>query len=418
MSIALTNPSTWGVGDKLTSAQANSLDTNATYALDKRAAETDTLESVVSLAGGGRIVENVYVGLDSDAVFAVDSANRVIQVTTAVTANRNYLLLAGGAVTGDQITVYCEPDFGFEVTVQDQSSVAMYALGNLATSDGAWATFIYIGGWRLYRRPTAREYSQVFTSNGTFTVPAGVFRVWVEGCGGGGGGATGGNAFGTTTSSYNTGGGGGSGALLCGQYVNVTPGGSVAVTTGAGGAAGTDGSDTTFGALATFAGGGKGSAGASGASTLFAIGGSPVRSALQPFLSFGTATAQVAPGVPASGGYGTSNVYTTHNGCRNPHGGFAAGSGGSYGTDSGAYIGGGSGGGGGAGPYGVGGNGGNGGNGNNAGTGGTGTAGAAGGANTGAGGGGGGGLGHGTSAGTQGAGGVGGSGQLTVVWVK
>ncbi len=418
MTIDLVNAPTWSVGEELTSAQLNDLDEQGTFALDKRASETDTLESVVSLAGAGRVVDTVAIGANADTAYVVDADNRVIRVTSAVGANRAYTLSATGAINGDKIAIYVESSFvTYEIAVKDQAAATMYTLGNLSSSDGTWAEFIYYGGWRVHRAGAPKVHSQTFLANGTFTVPAGVFYLDVEGCGAGGGGAAGDSSLGTTTSRYGTGGGGGAGALLGRQGLAVTPGAVLTVTIPAGGIAGTDGGDTSIDTI-TFAGGGKGLSGVSGASTVFALGGFPVRLAAQPFVTTGTTTTQIFPGIPASGGYGTTNVYTTHNGVRNPCGGFAAGSGGTYGTDSGAYIGGGSGGGGGAGPYGAGGNGGNGGNGNNAGTGGTGTAGATAAANSGAGGGGGGGLGHGTSSGVQGAGGVGGSGQLTVKWVK
>jgi hypothetical protein len=46
MTISRVKPATWGSGEKLTSAQMNGVDVNTTYALDKRAANTDTIESI------------------------------------------------------------------------------------------------------------------------------------------------------------------------------------------------------------------------------------------------------------------------------------------------------------------------------------------------------------------------------------
>lgn len=53
MTILRTNAAGWGVGDKLTSSQTNAVDVNVTNALDKRAAQTDTLSSTVTIASGG-----------------------------------------------------------------------------------------------------------------------------------------------------------------------------------------------------------------------------------------------------------------------------------------------------------------------------------------------------------------------------
>lgn len=88
--------------------------------------------------------------------------------------------------------------------------------------------------------------TQVFTSNGTFTVPAGVTNIMVEVWGGGGGGG-----YGNQSTAYACGGqGGGYGR----SFLTVTPGANHAVTIGAGGAAatgtcglGSTGGTTSFG---------------------------------------------------------------------------------------------------------------------------------------------------------------------------
>lgn len=55
MTIARTKSPGWGVNEKLTSGQQNALDINVTNALDKRAGQTDTLSSAVTVASGGSI---------------------------------------------------------------------------------------------------------------------------------------------------------------------------------------------------------------------------------------------------------------------------------------------------------------------------------------------------------------------------
>ncbi len=331
-------------------------------------------------------------------------------------------------MTGDQITIYAEPSFvTYEITVKDQAAATMYTLGNLSTSDGQWATFIYVGGWRLFRSSGAggvKHHKQAFTSNGTFTVPANVFRLAVEGCGGGGGGTAGSTGT-TTTNQYGAGGGGGGGSVFGLTYVDVTPGASVTVTVGAGGSAGFDGADTTFGALATFPGAGKSPASGTYSNSAvyhYTAGGLPVRDPASRTQLFESATAILTDNrPPGSGGHGLNNIAFGEPGYVNAFGGFAAGTAGgaSTGVDSSTYRGGGNGGGGGAGPYGAGGAGGVGGDGNNAGTGVAGGNGTAGAANTGAGGGGGGAGGRGSAAGgAAGTGGAGGSGKLIVTWVK
>jgi hypothetical protein len=102
--------------------------------------------------------------------------------------------------------------------------------------------------------------SQEFLSSGTFTVPAGITTVWVTMCGGGGSGGGWGASNGAA--------GGGAGAYCIQRPVSVTPGASVTVTIGAGGASvtsgdaggsaqvGNDGGATSFGAVSVSGGGG------------------------------------------------------------------------------------------------------------------------------------------------------------------
>lgn len=98
--------------------------------------------------------------------------------------------------------------------------------------DDATSTYIPIekGGFNTF---------QTFTSNGTFTVPDGIFKVMLEGWGGGGGGTT-------DPAIAFSGGGGGFGRKI----INVSPGQNIAVDVGPGGiggvATGGDGGPTIF----------------------------------------------------------------------------------------------------------------------------------------------------------------------------
>lgn len=286
-----------------------------------------------------------------------------------------------------------------------------------------------------------------FTASGTFTVPANVNNVIVIGCGGGGGGGTGaGNDV--NIAEWWCGGGGGGGALCGSVPVSVTPGAAIAVTIGAGGASGANGSDTTFGSLATFAGAKAGisatvAAGrkATNATTIVTADGGLSNKSQVSYINMTPSaagfsrfdTAALPAGIswfqlPAQqvGQGGRGSVSTTSSTLAEPGGvsnvnGYAGGARGGVGADSGSYRGGGGGGGGAAGPFGAGGAGGSGGAANSAGAstiGGNGTAAAA---NTGAGGGGGGAAGA-ANAGAGGfanadsSGGAGGSGILYVVY--
>jgi hypothetical protein len=97
--------------------------------------------------------------------------------------------------------------------------------------------------------------STAFTASGSFTVPTGVTRVILFGCGGGGGGGYGDSGF--------VDGGGGSGAPLSSLILTVVPAAVITVTIGSGGAAGNNsdggrGGTTSFGSLNFYGGyGGK-----------------------------------------------------------------------------------------------------------------------------------------------------------------
>lgn len=97
---------------------------------------------------------------------------------------------------------------------------------------------------------------QVFTSSGTFTVPAGITKVKVTVVGGGGG---------ANDNWYYVGGGGGGAAIKV--ISGLTPGSTVTVTVGAGGSANNDGGTSSFGAYCSATGGAKGpGSGVTGAS--------------------------------------------------------------------------------------------------------------------------------------------------------
>ncbi|MFZ2339066.1 MAG: glycine-rich domain-containing protein [Bacteroidales bacterium] len=111
--------------------------------------------------------------------------------------------------------------------------------------------------------------TQTFTSNGTFTVPAGVTSIIVECWGAGGGGST-------ITANGRRGGGGGGGAYAL-SIVPVSPGNSFSVLVGIGGSASTQGGSSSFNTNTVVAAGGSGginnsSTGGAGGSTSGSIG--------------------------------------------------------------------------------------------------------------------------------------------------
>jgi hypothetical protein len=437
VTISRVNASGWGVGDKLTSSQGNALDINGTYALDKRAGQTDTLQSVISCSGAGRIVPTFVTAPDANTSFTAGGGNTVIY--GAPSSARTYTLSNTGALVGDMITVFVVT--APKITVQDNSSNLLIVL-SLVNTSSSWATFIFNGSaWVLMSSAApSSTVTQTFTSSGTYTVPFGYSAVLLIGCGGGGGGASGHFTSTISTTAASGGGGGGGGALLLtAMATGLTSGGSVSVTIGAGGTGGTggaahsagvDGGDTIFGTSVVFAGaqGGQDPLGCvPGTNEALAYGGACTRLAPRgnaPAYTGNISNGPVPAAGPSVGGAGcwSTTTYLIGNGGATPlsmsSATFIGGNGATtFGTNS-TYFGGGVGGGGGAGPFGNGANGGNGGNGGGA-NGLGGVAGSSAAANSGAGGGGGGAGGKGSSSnGIAGAGGAGGSGQLTIIALR
>tara|TARA_B100000902_G_scaffold339262_1_gene341368 strand:- start:4397 stop:6190 length:1794 start_codon:yes stop_codon:yes gene_type:complete len=176
---------------------------------------------------------------------------------------------------------------------------------------------------------------EVFTSNGTFTVPSGVTQVSAVVIGGGGGGGNNQGSF----FAQNTGAGGGAGGLSYGTF-SVTPGETLTVNVGSGGGAGSSGGSSSIVRSSTTllqgSGGGSGGTNSSNGSG----GGS-------------SGTERDGGGDGGAGGDGSTGLFTT-----SPDGGGAGGGAGGYSGNGGAGGGdggsgsggsGGSGGGGGAG---------------------------------------------------------------------
>lgn len=158
-------------------------------------------------------------------------------------------------------------------------SIEVVVSGEIDNGAGNWEKHILIN---VYRTGKPAPVQQVLQSRGrlasisviphgkilfdtpgdyTWTVPAGVATIWISGAGGGGGGACG-------SASYSGGGGGGAASTIAKAFA-VTPGASINLHVGTGGAGGlpgcsgisasTDGADTVMPGYLTLAGGRGGS---------------------------------------------------------------------------------------------------------------------------------------------------------------
>lgn len=170
---------------------------------------------------------------------------------------------------------------------------------------------------------------EIFTSSGTFNVPANVSKVFVSGCGAGGGGGGGETGHG--------GGGGAGGLSVSNVPYTVTPSGTVSVTINAagtagvsGGANGGNGGTAVFGTLTLYGGGGGATtSGASGA------GGNTSAERYQGMEKAGEAGSSGNYGGQGGGSfYGIGGAQSA--GAGNAGTGYGAGGGGGYGANNGA----------------------------------------------------------------------------------
>lgn len=452
MTIERTYPAGWGIGEKLLSSQVNAMDVALTYALDKRAGYSDTLQSIVHCADAGRVIKTIATGPDADTSWTAGGGNQIIRIPT-LTAARSYTLGNSGATTGDRIMAYVEGTgstaSGY-VDVKNALGTGLFRLGMVRTgtgmseqAEGDAAEFVFAeGAWRLLRGAGAGLRSILFTSFAIWICPPGVHKILVFGCGGGGGGG-GGRPNSTAGNRWVSGGGGGGGAEYKCMVVDVVPGRAYEIYVGEGGAGGVAGDsgdpggssgiyDPILGDYICFFRGGQGGRtqvttfGISSLGIYRAHGGSPVAfpnragwgNFADDIVIDAVPSGVTSFGFPLPAGTGGAGNGTGDGvvGSPNSFGSFSGGSGGVKGTDSGIERGGGGGGGGGAGPFGPGGAGGAGGNG---GTPTAGSAGSAAPANSGGGGGGGGSGGTaGAGSGAGGAGGAGGSGRFHIAFVK
>lgn len=429
MTILRVKPAEWGIGDKLTSAEINAVDENATHALDKRAGQTDTLASLITLGGAGRMVQAAATAPDANQTYQIDGGNLTVLVPGTLTASRTYTLSNTNAVDGDHIQFFFDPAAlgAYNVLIKDAGANTIATLG--PSGDSYWGEFVFAGstwkakissiGWRLQ--------TALFTTPGagSWNCPLGVSFVLVMLVGSGGGGGGGGGRTGTNGGG---GGGGGGGGKMTISLATVTGGASISYNVGSGGglasgggetAAGGDGGDgqkSWFVSSTThFANGGQrgvgGLAGASGNS--YARGGFPANPA--GVVPYGNADPYPPP-IPGQGGWGRrfpSGAPVFFSSSEPFYGGStSAATGGTPGTTNSA--GGGGGGGGGASEW-PGGNGGAGGAGSNGATQQAGFDGAIGTLGSGGGGGGGG---NGAAGGVGGASYGGGSGAIRLIWIR
>jgi len=293
-----------------------------------------TVVNFGSVSAAGNLTANATAGEHSSIVTSAINSSKDVNVYwsftssgitfTSYNATFNFIAgdIDGGAdatnfIVGKYDTDWTYPTIGIKTSTSTQAT-GVTSLSDFVLGEGA--------------APTITE---TFSTNSTFTVPAGVYQITVEAWAGGGGG-------GGRAASGSGGAGGGGGGAYARVTINVTPGETYNVTVGGGGpggsggdVAGNAGGDSYFyeagGANLTLAKGGSGGTGGVGGGGGT---GGPAASCIGDFRysgGNGTAGTSSSPYRSGGGGGGAGNQTTGGNAS-----GTTGGTGGNYGGGNGA----------------------------------------------------------------------------------
>jgi len=235
-------------GTTITSNWANTtLSDIATALTGSVAADGQTPMTGVLQMGGNKVTSLATPTTTTDASTKgyVDTTVAALAATlgTMSTQNANNVAITGGTISGlsSPLPVASGGTSSSSLTANNVllgngtsalQVVAPSTAGNVLTSNGTtWTS----------APPTVGVFGQLFTSSGTFTVPAGVTKLKIICIGGGGGAASDGKP-------------GGFGGYAEGYYT-VTSGSSYSVTVGGGGGAGSNGGTSSFSSLISATGG-------------------------------------------------------------------------------------------------------------------------------------------------------------------
>lgn len=133
MSITRAKVSGWSTGEEVTHTQLNNVDLNATYALDKRSGQSDTLASAVSVTGSVTAGSGGSLAVGSGGAFNVQSGGSV-----AVASGGAVTMASGSSLTINGATCSIAMGAGCSVALISAATLSLTGAGtNLTLNSGA-----------------------------------------------------------------------------------------------------------------------------------------------------------------------------------------------------------------------------------------------------------------------------------------
>lgn len=200
--------------------------------------------SILLTGGCGTVVATGIINVEPQ--YTISQISSVSPSSIGGSATITLILIPSNLANGDFVVNYsmglANPRVAANVTVNFTNGVGTFLTSSITSED---LTSLTINSVRKASDPTSCPVlitannttffgirSAVYTSNGTFYVPAGIFQITIKVWGGGGGGGN------------NTNGAGGGGGGYSVQTISVNPGEPIGLFIGAGGAAQADGGDS------------------------------------------------------------------------------------------------------------------------------------------------------------------------------
>lgn len=153
----MTRVGPFGVGDKLTTAQINAIDLNATYGLDARSGQTASMQAVATCSGAGRLIKSYVAGANTNNTYTLSSGCSFIDggAATISGADVTYTLSATGASLNDTIEI--RGNAAKPIVVKDGASGTVLVTLIPQVNEKALAELFFSGTNWVLRRVTGNE---------------------------------------------------------------------------------------------------------------------------------------------------------------------------------------------------------------------------------------------------------------------